>query len=163
MGFGIVSFYYVFGAAEPEHRCRLPKSIWPNDTQYHPVNVAHEIYINRYIPKASGTKKWEKCVRYEADSINSTLGGCSDGWVYDRSIFGYTFTEEANFVCEDQSRRSWIAVAIQCSGFSLLIIGSLADKYGRKQITVVITFVLFFTCLVTQLIMQWAPIAIKTK
>ncbi|CAF5121430.1 unnamed protein product, partial [Rotaria sp. Silwood1] len=36
---GLVAFYYIYGAAEPEHRCRLPSSIWQNDSQYNPVNA----------------------------------------------------------------------------------------------------------------------------
>jgi hypothetical protein len=158
MSAGIVSFYYVFGAAEPDHRCRLPVNIWPNDTQYNSINQTHEIYLNNYIPKTKDGKKWEKCVRY-----NDTLINCPNGWVYDRSIFGYTFTEEANFVCQNESKKSWLATVMQCGGFSLLIIGSLADKYGRRKITVIVTILLFFTCLSTQIIMQWIPMTVKTK
>ncbi|UJR09610.1 hypothetical protein I4U23_013845 [Adineta vaga] len=163
MSFGIVSFYYIFGAAEPDHRCRLPEHIWPNDTQYNPMNSMHEMYINMYIPKSSSGQKWEKCVQYSTDMINHTLERCSNGWVYDRSIFGYTFTEEANFVCENQARKSWLAVVIQFSGFLVLVIGSLADKYGRKKLTVIISILLFISCLTTQIIMQWIPMTIKTK
>jgi len=163
MSFGIISFYYVFGAAEPDHRCRLPDNVWPNDTQYNPINETHEIYINNYIPKAKDGNKWEQCVRYTTNNMNGTLVNCPNGWTYDRSIFGYTFTEEADFVCENKSQKSWLATSMQCSGFSLLIIGSLADKYGRKKMTVIVTILLFLTCLITQTIMQWIPITVKTK
>src|SRR5690348_9599908 len=95
MSAGVISFYYVFGAAEPDHRCRLPENIWPNDIQYNSINQTHEIYLNNYIPKAKDGKHWEKCVRYTTDNINNTPVKCPNGWVYDRSIFGYTFTEEA--------------------------------------------------------------------
>jgi MFS family permease len=88
---------------------------------------------------------------------------CPNGWVYDRSIFGYTFTEEANFVCQNESKKSWLATVVQFAGFLLLIIGSLADKYGRKKIIVIVTILLFFTCLVTQIIMQWIPMTVQTK
>ncbi|CAF0957226.1 unnamed protein product [Adineta ricciae] len=163
MSFGITSFYYVFGAAEAEHRCRLPHHIWPNDTQYNPVDKMHEMYINKYIPKDVSGQKWEKCVQYSAGNTNDTLVSCLNGWVYDRSVFGYTFTEEANFVCEYQARRSWLAVAIQSSGFSLLIIGSLADKYGRKKMIVIISIILSVTCFLTQIILRWMSITIKMK
>ncbi|CAF1188515.1 unnamed protein product [Adineta ricciae] len=163
MSFGITSFYYVFGAAEAEHRCRLPHHIWPNDTQYNPVDEKHRMYINKYIPKDVSGQKWEKCVQYSAGNMNDTLVSCLNGWVYDRSVFGYTFTEEANFVCEYQAPRSWLAVAIQSSGFSLLIIGSLADEYGRKKVAAIISIILFVTCFLTQIILRWMSIPIKTK
>ncbi|CAF1266199.1 unnamed protein product [Adineta steineri] len=163
MSFGIISFYYVFGAAEPDHRCRLPNNIWLDDTQYNPINHTHELYINNYIPKTKDGKTWEKCIVYKIENQTNTLINCPNGWIYDRSIFGYTFTEEANFVCQNKSHKSWLATALQFSGFSLLIIGSLADKYGRKKMTVIVTIVLFLTCLITQIIMQWIPMTVNTK
>lgn len=163
MSSGLLSFYYVFAAAEPNHRCRLPHNIWPNDTQYNPINRIHETYINNYIPKIDNGKKWEKCIYYLVINQTNTAVKCSNGWLYDRSIFGYTITEEANFVCENQSKKSWLATVVQCAGFSLLIIGTFADKYGRKKIIVIVTIILFFTCLITQIIMQWIPMTINTK
>ncbi|CAF3695292.1 unnamed protein product [Rotaria sp. Silwood1] len=163
MSGSIISFYYVFGIAKPDHRCRLPVNVWPNDTQYNPINQTHELYINNYIPKTIDGKQWENCVRYMISNMNNTLINCPNGWVYDRSIFGYTFTEEADFVCHNESKRSWLATVIQCSGFLLLIIGSFADKYGRKKMIVIVTMILFITCLITQIIMQWIPMTIKTK
>ncbi|CAF1507066.1 unnamed protein product, partial [Rotaria sp. Silwood1] len=126
-------------------------------------NQTHELYINNYIPKTNDGKQWENCVRYMISNMNNTLINCPNGWVYDRSIFGYTFTEEADFVCHNESKRSWLATVIQCSSFLLLIIGSFADKYGRKKMIVIVTMILFFTCLITQIIMQWIPMTIKTK
>jgi hypothetical protein len=160
---GIVYFYYIFGAAEPDHRCRLPENIWLNDTQYKPINRTHEIYINNYIPKTKDGKKWEKCVRYTRENINETLVNCPNGWIYDRTIFGYTFTEEADFVCQNQSQKSWLATVLQFGGFSVLIIGILADKYGRKKIAIIVTILVFCICLITQIIIQWIPMTVKTK
>ncbi|CAF0978711.1 unnamed protein product [Rotaria sordida] len=97
MSAGIVAFYYVFGAADPEHRCQLPPSVWPNDVHYWPINQTHEFYINAYIPKGTDGK-WNKCMRYTTNKQNSTLINCPNGWAYDRSVFGYTFTEEANLL-----------------------------------------------------------------
>ena len=125
MSAGIMTFYYVFGAAEPNHRCRLPESVWPDDTHYYPINRTHEIFINSYIPKTKDGTTWEKCIRYTTPNLNDTLVKCPNGWAYDRSIFGHTFTEEANFVCDHEPIKSWMATLKQCGGFSLLIIGSL--------------------------------------
>ncbi|CAF3470447.1 unnamed protein product [Rotaria socialis] len=163
MNGSITSFYYVFGAATPDHRCRLPTNVWPDDKHYSPLNLTHEIFINQYIPKNNDGKQWEKCVRYVTSNRSGSLVNCPDGWAYDQSIFGYTFTEEADFVCQNESKRSWLATAVQCGGFSLLIIGSLADRYGRKKMISIVTFLLFFACLITLIIMQWIPMTIKTK
>ena len=163
MSAAVVGFYYVFGAAEPEHRCRLPASVWPDDTQYYPINRTHETMINAYIPKTKDGTTWEKCVRYASANPNDTLISCLNGWVYDRSIFGYTFTEEANLVCSREPLKSWLATLMQCGGFSLLLIGSFADKFGRKKITALVTILLFITCVITQIVMQWVPMTINTK
>lgn len=163
MNGSIATFYYVFGVARPDHRCRLPANIWPNDQYFSPINQTHEMYINKYIPKTNDGKQWEKCVRYTTENLNHTLVNCPNGWVYDRTVFGYTFTEEADFVCDNESKRSWLSTVLQCGGFSLLIIGSLADKYGRKRMISIVTFLLFFTCLITQIIIQWIPMTIHTK
>jgi hypothetical protein len=166
MSAGIMGFYYVFGAADPDYRCRLPANLWPDDTQYNPINITHEILINSYIPKTKDGTKWEKCVRYKyniTENLNDTLINCPNGWAYDRSIFGYTFTEEANLVCNRESEKSWLATLMQCGGFSLLIIGSLADRYGRKRLTVIVTILLFIICLITQTLMQWLPMTSEMK
>ncbi|CAF1411978.1 unnamed protein product [Rotaria sordida] len=163
MSAGIAGYYYVFGAAEPAHRCRLPENIWPNDSQYYPINSTHERLINNYIPKTKNGKNWEKCIRYTIENRNDTLVNCPNGWIYDRSIFGYTFTEEANLVCSSEPIKSWLATLIQCGGFSLLIIGSLADKFGRKRLTVIVTILLLVTCLITQILMQWIPMTMNMK
>ena len=163
MSAGIAGFYYVFGAAEPTHRCRLPENIWPNDSQYYPINSTHERLINNYIPKMKDEKIWEKCVRYKIENMNDSLINCPNGWAYDRSIFGYTFTEEANLVCSNESSKSWLATLLQSGGFSLLIIGSLSDKFGRKRLTAIITIFLLVICLITQILTQWISMTIHTK
>lgn len=162
MSAGIVAFYYVFGAAEPEHRCQLPQSVWPNDLHYWPVNLTHELHINAYIPKES-EGKWDKCVRYTTDDQNKTLINCPNGWVYDRSVFGYTFTEEANFVCQSEPKKSWLNTLMQTGGLSLLVIGSLGDKFGRRRITIVTTFLLFALSVITQIFMKWVPMTVNAK
>ncbi|CAF0811676.1 unnamed protein product [Rotaria sp. Silwood1] len=163
MSAAVAGFYYVFAVADSDHRCRLPANVWPNDTQYNPINITHELIINTYIPKTKDGKKWEQCVLYSTEYPNDTLIDCPNGWVYDRSVFGYTFTEEANLVCARKPKQSWIATLMQCGGFALLIIGTFADKFGRKTTTSVVTIFLFITCLITQIIMQWTPMTVEKK
>lgn len=158
-----MSFFYVYGAAEPKHRCRLPETIWPDDTSYYSINTTHEKFIQQFIPKTSDGKGWEHCVRYLTAQSSDSKVNCPNGWAYDRSVFGYTYTEEVNFVCDAATTKSWLATLMQCGGFSLLIIGSLADRYGRKGMTVAVTIVLFVTCIITQSLMQWVPMTEETK
>jgi hypothetical protein len=163
MSAGIIGFYYVFAASDPNHRCRLPDHVWPNDTHYYPVNQTHETLINTYIPLNKDDNKWERCVRYTTGHINETLTDCPNGWAYDRSVFGYTFTEEADFICRKETDKSWLATMMQCGGLSLLVMGSFADKYGRKTITSIVTVLLFTTCLITQIIIEWVPMSLQVK
>jgi hypothetical protein len=162
MSAGAIGFYYVFGAAEPHHRCRLPANVWPNDTQYSPKDLIYKNVIDTYIPTASDGK-WDKCMRYTTNDSDRTLVNCPNGWVYDQSIFGYTFTEEANLVCSSEPKKSWLATLMQCGGFSLLIIGSLGDRFGRKKITAIITILLFISCIITQILLQWVSMTVETK
>ena len=163
MSAGVIGFYYVFGAAEPDHRCQLPASVWPNDVHYRPINLTHESLINAYIPKTGEENKWIKCQRFTMGQPNETLVDCPNGWAYDRSVFGHTFTEEANLVCHRETDKSWLATLMQCGGLSLLVIGSLADRFGRKRVTAAVTCLLFAICLTSQAMIEWLPMATGTK
>lgn len=163
MSAAIVTFYYVFGAADINHRCRLPENVWPNDNRYHPIDTTHQNLINQYIPKTKDGKMWEHCVSYKTGLANDTVTNCPHGWVYDRSTFGYTFTEAANLVCGSEPKKSWIATLMQCGCFPLLIIGTLADKFGRKKVISLVTIFLFISCLITQIIIQWVTLSIDVK
>ncbi|CAF3812051.1 unnamed protein product [Rotaria sp. Silwood1] len=101
---GLVAFYYIYGAAEPEHRCRLPSSIWQNDSQYNPVNATLKSLIDKYIPISDG--KWDKCHMLDSDR---RLIDCPNSWVFDRRVYGFTFTEEAHLVCHTKGRKSLTA------------------------------------------------------
>ncbi|CAF4898924.1 unnamed protein product, partial [Rotaria sp. Silwood1] len=90
--------------AEPEHRCRLPSSIWQNDSQYNPVNATLKSLIDKYIPISDG--KWDKCHMLDFDR---RLVDCPNSWVFDRRVYGFTFTEEAHLVCHTKGRKSLTA------------------------------------------------------
>ncbi|CAF3924408.1 unnamed protein product [Rotaria sordida] len=122
---GIVSLYYVYGAAEPEHRCRLPSQIWPNDNQFNPINAQHEACLRQYIPMENG--RWDQCHIFNLTISNKSLIDCPNGWVFDRSVFlGLTFTEEASliwFVINESIciRGSAVAVAVTISRLGAII------------------------------------------
>jgi hypothetical protein len=158
---GLVAFYYVYGAAEPEHRCRLPPSLWPNDNQYSPINATHESLLRLYIPTDNG--KWDKCHLFDSINLNKSLIDCPNGWIFDRHVYGFTYTEEANFVCHAKSKRSWLSTLIQTAGFLLLIVGALADKFGRKVTITGVGLLLFSVCLCMQVAMQWIPMSTNSK
>lgn len=99
IGSGINAFYYVFGVAEPSFRCRLPSNIWSDNDQFEFINDTHQHLVETWILPTS------KC-----HNINGSK--CAD-FVYDRSIFGKTFTEHNNFVCGDAVKRTWLSTAYQ--------------------------------------------------
>ena len=99
IGSGINAFYYVFGVAEPLFRCRIPLNIWPGEDRFHSINATHQRLMDTW---QSSTSKCE--------NINGSR--CND-FVYDRQVFGRTFTEDANFVCADAVKRTWLSTAYQ--------------------------------------------------
>ena len=158
---GLVSFYYVFGAAEPEHRCRLPFALWPNDTQFNPTDANYLTLLHQYIPMEND--KWNQCHLWNSTSDNTSLIDCSNGWVFDRSVFGFTFTDEASLVCRSKPKKSWLSTLVQTAGFLLVIIGALADRFGRKAMIISVSILLLITCFSMQIAMQWIPMSIDVK
>ncbi|CAF3302018.1 unnamed protein product [Rotaria sp. Silwood2] len=158
---GLASFYYVFGAAEPDHRCRLAPSLWPNDDTYTPINQTHALFLQLYIPTKDG--KWDQCHLFDSLNINKSLIECPNGLVFDRSIYGFTFTEAIGLVCRDRPKKSLLATPMQAGGFIVLIAGILADKFGRKRTIIGASILLFSICFITQIIIQWIPMSINMK
>lgn len=158
---GLAAYYYVYGAGEPDHRCKLPRSIWPNDDQYNPVNTTYQSLINDFIPESNG--KWDQCHLYDSMNLTHNLILCSNGWIFDRTILGLTFTEEMNLVCHDKSKKSLLSTVVQVGGFLVLIAGILSDRFGRKK-TLLLTSILIFTiCSLTQVTLQWIQMTIALK
>jgi hypothetical protein len=90
---GILGYYYVFGVAEPSFRCRLPSTIWLDDDQ---------LQVDTWLSLTS-----------QCNDINGSI--CAN-FVYDRSVFGRTFTEDANFVCNHAVKRTWLSTVYQIGG-----------------------------------------------
>ncbi len=95
----ITGFYYVFGLAEPMFRCRLPSNVWPDDDKYISYNITHSLLLDQfhYIPK-------------NCENIN---GSACNSFVYDRSVFGRTFTEEGGYICNGALKKTWLSTAHQ--------------------------------------------------
>lgn len=158
---GLAAFYFVYGAAEPNHRCRLAPSVWPNDNQYNPINSTHELFLKLYFPAQDG--KWDQCHLFDSTDLNKTLIECPNGWVFDRSVFGFTLTEEMDLVCRAKPKKSLLSILVQSGGFLVLIAGVLADKFGRKRTALSVSILIFTVCLVLQIAMQWISMPIKLK
>ncbi|CAF0940829.1 unnamed protein product [Rotaria sp. Silwood1] len=93
------AYYYVFGVAEPPFRCRLPLTTSSDEDQFQSINMTHQLFIDN---RQSSTTCCE--------TINRTT--CTD-FMYDRSVFGKTFTEEANLICTHAVKRTWLATVLQ--------------------------------------------------
>lgn len=96
---GMTGFYYVFALASPFFRCRLPSTSWPDDNQYKYPNATHEILISTVLNTSSNC--------HYAD------GSYCTEYVFDRSVFGRTFTEEAGFVCNNALKKTWISTVYE--------------------------------------------------
>ncbi|CAF1389180.1 unnamed protein product [Adineta steineri] len=149
MGGGMHAYYYIFGVAEPTFRCRLPLNIWPDEDKYQFINNTHQLLIETWISSTS------KC-----DTINGSK--CTD-FVYDRSVFGRTFTEDANFVCTNAVKRTWLATVFQIGACSTLINGPLSDKIGRRKMIQLLTTTLFIIPATILVFIQFIHMTINVK
>lgn len=100
LGSGITTFYYVFGVAEPAYRCQLPSSIWPNDDRYQFVNQTHQ----------NLSEQWQSRSKCQFN------GSVCQNFLYDRTVFGRTFTEMDNYVCENAMKKTWLSTTYQIGG-----------------------------------------------
>ncbi|CAF1071595.1 unnamed protein product [Didymodactylos carnosus] len=157
---GIIAFYYVYGVAEPLHRCHLPDTIWLND-QYHPFNSTHQYLIDLWIPTQDKCTIRKPLSSNLSQPSNETIACIK--WVYDRTVFGRTFTEDANFVCLNSVKRSFLSSALQMGAMFVLFTGQLGDKIGRRKSIQIISIILLTTCVVTQILLQFVPMTINTK
>lgn len=159
---GIVALYYVYGAGEGEHRCRLPSDIWLNDNTYNPLEGSeYGNVVRRYIPQENN--KWDQCHLYSSGKLNLSLIECPNGWVFNRNVFGLTFVEESSLVCGNKWQKSWLSTLVQLAGFVLLIVGGFADRFGRRPTIIGVILVLLTVCFSMQIVMQFIPMSINVK
>ncbi|CAF1001300.1 unnamed protein product, partial [Rotaria sordida] len=87
---------------------------------------------------------------------------CAD-FVYDRSVFGRTFTEEANLVCHNAVKRTWLSTLYQVGGFVVLVTGTMSDKVGRRKMIQILTILLFLVPLLTEILLQTITMSVNAK
>lgn len=161
IGVGITSFYYVFGGAQPSFRCQLPIDVWPNDNQYRSNNEIYQALINQWTQS--------NLCKFKNDTT-------CDRIVYDRSVFGQTFTEDGNYVCSRALKKTWLSTMYQVGGyerewilsiyfqetkfivafrFLVLLTGYIGDRVGRRKMIQILTSSVFIIPLITQIFLQW--------
>ncbi|XP_038620766.1 solute carrier family 22 member 6-B-like [Tachyglossus aculeatus] len=109
---GSHNFLQNFSAAVPPHRCRGSGHPRPEDPPEGP----------------------EGCVRLPANGTNATEA-CTEGWVFDQSVFAATIATEWELVCGQRSLRG-MAQSIYMTGTLLGSVGfgGLADRLGRRVV-----------------------------
>jgi len=140
---GIFNFFYVFGAGETPYKCQV-SNITDRD-------LSIEILSSQ-------------CSYIVKDDQNKTIGTypCTN-WIHDRSVFGQTFTDEANLICEHSFRRSFLSTMLQMGGMLVFFTGQIIDMIGRRRSIQLLVALLLITCLTTQTLLQFVPMSINQK
>ncbi|CAF0969930.1 unnamed protein product [Adineta ricciae] len=140
---GIVNFYYVFGAAENPYKCQVPTTT--NQSLYIEISPSQCSY--------DIMDKWNRTIESHPCRI----------WEYDRSVFGETFTSEANFICQRSIHRSLLATMLQIGAMLIFFTGHIVDTIGRRRSIHLITALFLMTSLITQALLQFVPMSINQK
>ncbi|CAF0772476.1 unnamed protein product [Rotaria sp. Silwood1] len=148
LGSGITTFYYVFGVAEPSYLCRLPSNTGLDEDEYQSISLAYQ-NLSKQLQQTS------RC--------NDLNGSICKNFVYDRSIFGRTFTEEGNFICQNAMKKTWLSTMYHVGGFVVLLTGYIGDKVGRRKMIRILTVMLFTIPCFTQVLIQTIPMSIDIK
>ncbi|XP_071835101.1 organic anion transporter 3-like [Apostichopus japonicus] len=81
---------------------------------------------------------YESCEEFVDPEWKNETMACSDGWYYDTELYGHSIVSEWDLVC-DKDSLAGLSQSIMLAGFALgaIITGTIADKYGRRLITIV--------------------------
>ncbi|KAL8184142.1 UNVERIFIED_CONTAM: hypothetical protein K2H54_007547 [Gekko kuhli] len=133
-----------FTAATPEHHCFVH-----HDAIYENQSLTYEDLIKVSIPIDKKQQR-EECLRFvnlqwwllnpNTTSVNRTemeTELCSDGWMYNRSIFPSTIVTEWNLVCASRTLKQ-LAQSLYMAGILLggIVFGGLSDRYGRRSLII---------------------------
>jgi OCT family organic cation transporter-like MFS transporter 4/5 len=144
---GIGAYQAVFTDAQPEHRCKLP--MFENDT-YEVYSNKQQQLINFYIPIDKASSKYDGCYIYSNITDNNTksIEKCTS-WVYSHDYYDTTIVTEWNLVCENATLKGYFRSIFFMGNMSVILIGMLADRFGRKKIAYlfIIMNTLAFLCM----------------
>ena len=140
---GISNYYFIFAAAEPPFSCQLPG------------RADNQSYLE-VLPS--------QCSYVTSDVYNVTVEThpCTS-WTYGEHVFGRTFTEEANLICDRSIQRAFLSTALQIGAMCIFFTGQVTDLIGRRRSFHLLMALLLTTSIVTQSIMQFVHISIKLK
>ncbi|CAF5196615.1 unnamed protein product, partial [Rotaria magnacalcarata] len=136
---GIYNFYYVFASVETSYQCIAS----------HNIDQGFSLEISP-----------SQC-SYEIKNVqNQTMGifPCTN-WIYNPSIYGRTFTEEANFICQYRYYLSLLAAMLQIGAMFILFTGRITDWLGRRCSLILLVGQLLVTSLITQGLLQFVPMS----
>ncbi|XP_042296226.1 solute carrier family 22 member 6-A-like isoform X3 [Sceloporus undulatus] len=138
-----------FTAAIPEHHCQIRMSANGSGHQNATRSLGTSDLLRVGIPLNS-KQQLEKCRRFvdiqwhllnpnltKANRTKMDTEPCADGWVYDRTLYSSSIISEWDLVCDRRKLRE-MAQSIYMAGVLVgaLILGNLADRFGRKVLTI---------------------------
>lgn len=119
----------VFTDALPEFRCKLP--MLENDT-YEIFSSEQQRLVDLYIPPGKGHVTYDGCHLYNTTTHNRSETECNQ-WVYSKKYYDQTIVTEWNLVCDNVTLKGYFKSIFFAGTFAVIIIGMLADRYGRKR------------------------------
>lgn len=116
----MVTYMHSFVASNPSHRCKNPYEV-EEDT----FSIKYDFTNNSIL------KSLDKC---SYSDTNDTKYKCSE-WVFDKSYYQDSLTEEWSMVCSNAHWRN-NAQTIYFLGYLIgsIVMGILADKFGRRPV-----------------------------
>ncbi|KAJ7307412.1 hypothetical protein JRQ81_009429 [Phrynocephalus forsythii] len=138
-----------FTAAIPEHHCQVRLSVNGTGRPNRTLPLGPKELLRIGVP-VNSKQQPEKCHRFvdlqwhlldpnvtAANRTQTDTEPCANGWVYDRTVYTSTIITEWDLVCERRKLRE-MAQSVYMAGVLVgaLILGGLADKFGRKALTI---------------------------
>uniref|UniRef100_UPI00358E0ADF solute carrier family 22 member 6-like n=1 Tax=Myxine glutinosa TaxID=7769 RepID=UPI00358E0ADF len=139
-----------FSAATPRHHCRVP---WLENASLEarrdsPWNLSNTTLLRVAMPWEENSPsrcsryvrpQWQLMYNNSTDLSNhGEIEGCLDGWEFDTSMFSSTIVTEWDLVCEEKVMKQ-MAQSVYMAGLLVgaIILGGLADKFGRRTILLI--------------------------
>jgi len=128
---GIDTYAPLFTLYAPRHRCRLPETVYQNDS-FTPADINHSRLINKWISKSRDGSLQECCLKNSSSPYGKPQL-CQD-FVYDKSVMTSSAAADWNFVCGSRSMVT-TSECVMWTGVmaGAVLFGSFSDKFGRAN------------------------------